>query len=313
MTGHALAAKGVRPRRRGLRARLWRARTSYLFLLPFLVLFLAFVVLPILASFYLSLTNFTAVKAPQFVGLNNYARLLQDARFIKALSNSLCYVFFAVSLNTIFALTLAVLLERTTPLNQILRVVFFLPSVTSSIALNVLWRWAFIGEDYGLMNSVLLRLGRSTITFLADPHWTMPILVIMAVWGGMGYVMVIFLAGLQAIPSEMHEAAAIDGAAEWQRFWRITLPLLRPTFLYVLITSMISAFQVFEAVYIVFRSVESIGGVLDSGLTLVPYLYYQGFQRFKMGYASALAWVLFALIFVLTLINLWVGRAGEAD
>lgn len=309
----ALAAKGVRPRQRGLLESLWRARTSYLFLLPFLVLFMAFVVLPILASFYLSLTNFTAVKPPQFVGLQNYSRLFQDQRFIKALTNSLRYVFSVVSLNTLFALTLAVLLERPTPLNQFLRVIFFLPSVTSSVALNVLWRWVFIGEDYGLVNSILLRLGSSTITFLADPHWTMPILVIMAVWGGMGYAMVIFLAGLQAIPPELHEAAAIDGANERQRFWCITLPLLRPVLLYVLITGMISAFQVFEAVYIVFRSVESIGGVLDSGLTLVPYLYYQGFQRFKMGYASAIAWVLFVLIFALTLINLRVGRAGEAD
>lgn len=309
----ALAAKGVRPRQRGLLESLWRARTSYLFLLPFLVLFMAFVVLPILASFYLSLTNFTAVKPPQFVGLQNYSRLFQDQRFIKALTNSLRYVFSVVSLNTLFALTLAVLLERPTPLNQFLRVIFFLPSVTSSVALNVLWRWVFIGEDYGLVNSILLRLGSSTITFLADPHWTMPILVIMAVWGGMGYAMVIFLAGLQAIPPELHEAAAIDGANERQRFWCITLPLLRPVLLYVLITGMISAFQVFEAVYIVFRSVESIGGVLDSGLTLVPYLYYQGFQRFKMGYASAIAWVLFVLIFALTLINLRVGRASEAD
>ena len=293
-------------------AQLRRSLPLYILLAPFLGLFALFVLWPISNSFYLSFTEYNGIRSPAFVGLQNYMRLAEDARFITALGNTTTYVLLVVTLNTSIGLLLALSLRRQTVVNQICRVLFFLPAVTSAVAMNVLWRWIFSGEDYGLGNTIRGFLGLPPVTFLADTSWTMPILVLMALWGGLGFTMILFLAGLQSIPASLHEAAAIDGASERQRFWYITLPLLRPTLLYVVITGLVTAFQVFEAVYIVFRSVESIGGVLDSGLMLVPYLYDRGFNRFDLGYASAIAWVLFAIIFVLTLANLYVGRERNA-
>ncbi|MEM8531735.1 MAG: sugar ABC transporter permease [Chloroflexota bacterium] len=293
-------------------AQLRRSLPLYILLAPFLGLFALFVLWPISNSFYLSFTDYNGIRSPAFVGLQNYTQLAADSRFITALGNTTTYVLLVVTLNTSVGLLLALSLRRQTVVNQICRVLFFLPAVTSAVAMNVLWRWIFSGEDYGLGNTIRGFLGLPPVTFLANTSWTMPILVLMALWGGLGFTMILFLAGLQSIPASLHEAAAIDGASEQQRFWYITLPLLRPTLLYVIITGLITAFQVFEAVYIVFRSVESIGGVLDSGLMLVPYLYDQGFNRFDLGYASAIAWVLFAIIFVLTLANLYIGRERNA-
>lgn len=245
---------------------------------------------------------------PNFVGLENYKELAKDIRFRRALRNMAVYVPSVVALNVFLGLSLAMVFRGEGVGKQIMRVVFFMPSVTSSIALFALWRWVFTGETYGLANTIRSWIGLEPIAFLSTPEWTMPVLIIMATWGGMGYSMLLCLAGLNAIPTNLYEAAAIDGANEWGSFLHITLPGLRPVLLYVVITGMISAFQTFEAVYIVFRSVESIGGVLDSGLMIVPYLYDRGFNRFKLGYASSIAWVLFFIIFVVTLINLFIGR-----
>ncbi|KAB2862744.1 MAG: sugar ABC transporter permease, partial [Anaerolineae bacterium] len=164
------------------------------------------------------------------------------------------------------------------------------------------------------LNNMLIENGivSQPISFLNDPGWTMPVLVIMAIWGGFGYNMILFLAGLQNINQELYEVAAIDGAGPWASFRRITWPLLRPTTLYVVITSIIGGFQVFDSIYILYANSEGIGGPLDSGLTVVPYLYDKGFRLFQMGYASAIAWVLFIVIFFFTLINLRVGRVNEA-
>lgn len=296
---------------RSLAPRLRRLLPLYLMLSPFLIVFLVFVIWPILNSLYLSFTNFNGIKAAEFIGLANYQRLLSDERFAKALGNTFVYVICVVVLNTLIGLTLAVVFRPQTKLNQLCRVLFFLPSVTSSVAMGVLWRWIFSGEEYGLGNTVRTWLGLAPITWLSETDLTMSILVFLAVWGGMGFTMLLFLAGLQSIPSSLHEAAAIDGATTWQQFRYITLPLLKPTMLYVVITGMISAFQVFDSVYIVYRSVESIGGVLDSGLMLVPYLYDRGFNRFQLGYASSIAWVLFAIIFVITMVNLYITREDE--
>jgi multiple sugar transport system permease protein len=238
----------------------------------------------------------------------------RDARFWTGLSNTMVFAFWTVIGRVALGLMIALILRKQTRKNYILRTIFFLPSVTASIAVTVVWGWIFRGQPYGLINYVLIQLGliAEPISFLNDANWTMPILVIMTIWGGVGYSMILFLAGLQNINPEMYEVAAIDGAGPWQRFSKITFPLLRPTTLYVLVTTIIAAFQVFEIVYILYSGSEGIGGVLDSGLTVVPYLYDQGFRLFNMGYASAIAWILFFIIFVLTLINLRVGRANEA-
>jgi multiple sugar transport system permease protein len=194
---------------------------------------------------------------------------------------------------------------------MVLRVIFFLPAVTSGVAITAVWKWIFAGQSFGLVNSFLRLFGVAPITFLANVDWTMRILIWLALWGGMGFPMILFLAGLKNIPQELYEAAAIDGASVPQRFRRITLPLLRPTFIYVVVIGIIGAFQVFDMVYIVFSTTETIGGALDSALTVVTYLYDQGFNLFELGYAASIAWVLFAVIFVMTMISLSVGRVNE--
>lgn len=292
------------------RSRWRRHGTSYLMLLPFLGLFAGFLVWPLANSLYLSFTKFDGVNAPEFTGLENFRRLLfDDDRFQHALGNTFVYVVASVVLGTLLSLGLALAFNGPSWPHRIMRTIFFLPSVTSSIAIMLLWKWIFNPGDFGLANTVIGWLGGTAVEWLATPGLTIPILVLMSVWGGMGYGMVLYVAGLNTIPEEYYEAARIDGASTWQQFRRITLPLLRPVTTYVVVTGLIGAFQVFEAVYIVFRGTNNIGGVLDSGLMIVPYLYDQGFTHFKLGYASAIAWVLFLIIFAISMINLRLGRA----
>lgn len=185
-----------------------------------------------------------------------------------------------------------------------------MPVVTPVIAYAVIWRWLFAGEKYGLINHWLMKFGVTPIDWVMSPTWILPAIMIVAIWGGVGYNMILLLAGLQTIPNTFYEAAEVDGAGGWHKFWHITLPLLRPTLLFVLIMSVINSFQVFELAYIMTAGTgEGVGGVLDSGLTIVSYLYTKGFQRFEMGYASAIAYILFAVIFLATLFNLKVVRA----
>lgn len=294
-----------------LRSRLRRYGTSYAMLLPFLALFAGFLLWPLANSLYLSFTTFDGINPAAFTGLDNFLELLDDTRFRHALGNTAVYVVASVALGTLLSLGLALAFNGTGWAHRIMRTLFFLPSVTSSIALMLMWKWVLFPSDVGLANTIVSWFGGRAVAWLATPGLTIPILVLMAVWGGMGYGMVLYVAGLGSIPEEYDEAAKIDGASAWQRFRHITLPLLRPVTTYVVVTGLIGAFQVFEAVYIVFRGTNMIGGVLDSGLMIVPYLYDQGFTHFKLGYASAIAWVLFLIIFVLSLANLRLGRATK--
>ncbi|MEW9531154.1 carbohydrate ABC transporter permease [Microbispora sp. NPDC049125] len=289
----------------------WRRHgTSYLMLLPFLGLFAGFLVWPLANSLYLSFTRFDGVNVPEFAGLDNFRRLLtDDDRFRHALGNTFVYVVASVGIGTLLSLGLALAFSESGWAHRIMRTIFFLPSVTSSIAVMLLWKWIFNPGDFGLANTVVGWFGGRPLQWLSTPGLTIPILVLMSVWGGMGYGMVLYVAGLNTIPYEYYEAARIDGASTWQQFRSITLPLLRPVTTYVVITGLITAFQIFEAVYIVFRGTNNVGGILDSGLMIVPYLYDQGFTHFKLGYASAVAWVLFLIIFTISLVNLRVGRA----
>ena len=295
------------------RARLRRTLTSYTMLAPFLVLFVAFLIWPLLNSLYLAFTDFDGVKAPVWTGLHNFHRLAGDERFLHALRNTFIYVVLAVTLGTLFSLGLALAFSSSSWPHRIMRTIFFLPSVTSTIAVMLMWKWIFWPDDYGFANAILAKLGyHHTEQWLADPKWAIPILVLMSVWGGMGYGMVLFVAGLNTIPEEYYEAARIDGASRWQQFRHITLPGLRPVTTYVVVTSTIGAFQIFEATYLVFRTnANTIGGVLDSGLMIVPYLYDQGFTHFQLGYAAAISWVLFLIIFAVSLVNLRAGKATK--
>lgn len=285
---------------------------------PFVVLFLAFSIYPIFASWRLSFMRYNAICDEAMspcgsVQFGNYYRLFfEDDRFHKALLNTSYYVIGAVSLTMLASLGLALALQKDNRANRVLRVIFFLPSVTSSIAVVLVWGWVFRGDGVGLLNGILAAVGLPAVEWLATPALAVPILVIMSVWGGCGYGMVLFLAGINAIPTYYYEAAMIDGATPRQRFRYITLPLLKPVMTYVAITSIIGAFQIFEGVYLLFpTSVGSVGGLQDMALMLVPYLYDQGFIHFRLGYASAIAWVLFAIIFVISLVNLKLSKSFE--
>lgn len=292
--------------------------STYLMLSPFALLFLVFSVYPVLASLRLSFMRYNAICNPEqspcgSVGFGNYTTLiLHDERFHKALANTALYVVGAVILGMIASLSLALSLQEDTRANRVLRVIFFLPSVTSGIAVVLVWGWVFRGDGVGLLNAMLRVFGVTPIEWLATTWMAIPILVFMSIWGGAGFGMILFLAGLNSIPAMYYEAAVIDGAGPRERFRYITLPLLRPVMVYVAITGIIGAFQIFEGVYLLFpTSVGSIGGLRDMALMIVPYLYDAGFNKFRLGYASAIAWVLFGIIFLVSMINLKLTRSLE--
>ena len=279
---------------------------AYLFIAPALTLFVIFIFIPLFASLYLSFTEYNVIHAPHWVGLANYQTLLfHDPRFWKAFRNTVIYVVGVVPTGIAVALLLAAALEELTRGKQLFKVLYFIPTVTSVVAIATVWKWLFAGEKFGLINYGLIQLGLEPVDWLLSPTWVLPAIIIMSVWAGLGYNMVFFSAGISTIPYTLYEAAKVDGANWWQRFWHVTVPMLRPTLVFVVVMGVIGSFQVFDQVYIMTSGTgEGIGGVLDSGLTLVAYLYDQGFVQFRMGYASAIAYLIFGCVFGLTLINL---------
>ncbi|MEW6170506.1 MAG: sugar ABC transporter permease [Candidatus Omnitrophota bacterium] len=284
---------------------------AYLFIAPAAILFLVFVLVPVIASLFFSFTEYNVLSAPKWIGLGNYKNLIfHDPRFWKAVRNTIFYVVGVVPPGIILSLLLAVAINQQIKFKNFFKTMFFIPTITSVVAISVIWKWLFAGEKYGLINHYLIKLGMQPVDWLMNPNWTLPAIMIMSIWAGLGYNIILFLAGLKTIPLTFYEAADIDGASPWKKFWHITLPLLRPTMVYAIIILTIASFQVFEQVYIMTAGSEGgIGGVLDSGLTIVAYLYDMGFQKFMMGYASAVAYLLFAAIFVITLINMKVVKS----
>lgn len=281
-----------------------RQKVSYLFIALPALLFFVFQLAPVFISFFWSFTRYDVVHPPQFVGLANYKNILfDDPLFWKAILNTVLYVIGVVPIGVCFSLILAVAIDQKIKFKNFFKSIFFLPTVTAIVAVSVIWKWLYAGEKYGLFNYWIMKLGGQPIDWLASPTWTLLSIMIMSIWAGVGYNMILFLAGLQTIPHVMYEAAEIDGAGFWKKFFHITLPLLRPTIVFVSMMSFIFSFQVFEQVYIMTGGQGGIGGVLNSGLTIVAYLYDKGFQKFQMGYASALAYIIFLCIFALTLIN----------
>lgn len=287
------------------------ALDAYLFLLPNLLWLLAFTTFPIVASFLLSFTSWDLIGKRQWVGLANYGKLLfQDDEFRTVLGNTVYYTVVSVPLGMVVSLVLALLLNRGLRGLWFYRAAFFAPVVTSAVAVALAFRLLY-QPDFGLvnvtlralsiltpLNAVFASLHKDPLVWLGSKDWAMLAVILMSVWKGMGYTMVIFLAGLQGIPQHLYEAAAIDGANAWQQFRRVTFPLLSPTTFFVLIISVIGSFQVFDQAFIMTQ-----GGPGDATTTLVYYIYNNAFQFFKMGYAAAVAWVLFAIIFVFTLLQ----------
>jgi len=292
-------------RKRSFFSKLNEQKWSLLFVAPAILLFVIFVLGPLVASFYWSFTDYNAIHAPKWVGLDNYRNIFfHDSRFWKSIRNTIFYTVGVIPTGVALSLMLAIAVDQQIRFKNFFRIIYFIPSVTSIIALSVIWKWMFAGEKYGLINYFLMQIGLKPVDWLMSPVWTLPAIMIMSIWAGIGYNMILFLAGLQTIPTTVYEAADIDGANMWEKFWRITLPLLKPTMVFVVIMGLITSFQVFESIYIMTEAEFGIGGVLDSALTVVAYLYDMGFRKFQMGYASALGYIVFAVVFTITIINI---------
>lgn len=301
--GVAREPRGTAPRRsRASRAGRSNA-AGWLFSLPWAVLFVVFLAGPILASLALSFTDFGLrdLRNPigtNLIGLDNFARLLQDPKFLRASVNTLYFVVVGVPLTLVCGLGAALLLNSTViRFRTVFRTAFYLPVVTSIVAIAVIWRY-LLHPDLGLVNTVLGAVGIDGPNWLAHPTLAMPAVIVMAVWRNVGFVMVIFLAGLQGIPTEVSEAARVDGASRWRELRHVTIPLLRPTMLFASVITGIGYLQLFEEPFVMTG-----GGPLDRTLSVTMYVYEQGFNFLNLGYASAVAYALFVAIVVLTVVN----------
>ena len=272
--------------------------SGYFFLLPSLLAFATFIVFPVGASFYLAFTRYDILTPPRFIGTRNFEFMFTgDPLFWKVLGNTLYYSLIQVPLNIVCALGLALALNAKLRGVVIYRTLYFIPVVSSIIAVAIVWRWVY-DADWGIANWLISYLGIPKQNWLYDPYLAMPSVILMNVWKNMGYNMVLFLAGLQGIPEVYYEAAKIDGARNWHLFRRITLPLLSPVMFFVVVISVINSFQVFGAIYIMTK-----GGPLDATNVLVYHLYFKAFNELQMGYAAALAWVLFSFLLLITLVQ----------
>lgn len=281
---------------------------GYLFAAPWLIGFLLFTAGPMLASFYLSFTRYDVTSEMTWIGLRNYLKLPGDSLILKSLYNTAYYSFLAVPLGIILALFFALLLNQELPGMRVMRTIYYLPSVTSGVAVSLLWLWV-LDPQFGIVNTLLRAVGLPGPPWLQSPAWAKPALILMSTWS-VGTTTLIFLAGLQGVPRHLYDAASVDGANFWQRFRYVTVPMLTPTIFFNLVMGIIGSFQVFTQAYVMTQ-----GGPNNSTLFYMIYLYNQAFTYVRMGYASAMAWLLFAIILALTLLvlrssPLWVYYEG---
>jgi ABC-type sugar transport system permease subunit len=285
-----------------------RSAPGYLFLLPSVAILLVFVAYPIAQSFWMSLHdwNFFSSSHP-YVGLANYRTMLADPRFWNALRNTAIYTAIVVPAQVGAGLALAVALYRNTLINKFFRAVYFFPVISALATMGIVWKF-LLDPQIGIINHLMVVAGLPDVDFLQSTTWALPAVIVVGVWKSAGFSMVIFLAALQDIPQALIEAATIDGAGNWQRFRRVTLPLLRPSMLFAAVIATITSMQLFDQVYVMTG-----GGPLFHTDTLVTYLYQVGFQDFRSGYAAAISWVLFLLILLLSMLQLRLFRFKEAD
>ena len=282
-------------RRRGPRA--GEGWWALLFLAPTLIGLTLLSAGPILASFGISLTKWDLLTPPQFVGLDNFVSLVNDSRFLVSLRNTAFYTLLSVPIGMALALGLALALNQSLRGIALIRTAYFLPVVTSATAVGLVWAWIY-SPNNGLLNQFIGIIGLPPQKWISDPFWAMPSIIAMSIWQGLGINVIIFLAGLQAIPQEYYDAAAVDGAARWSRFRSVTLPLLTPSLFFTGILSLIGSFQIFDQVYILARP----GKPTEATITLVYFIYESGFKFFRMGEAAAASWILFLIVAVLTVI-----------
>lgn len=273
--------------------------SALLFLSPTLVIFSTFILFPVFFSFYLSFQKWNMFSGDaSFVGFDNYLRMFQSAEFWQVLKNTAIYSIGTIPINMALSLWVAYLLNKKIAGKKFLRTAFFAPVIISPVAAALIWRWMY-DPNFGLVNFFVETLGFNPVNWLNEPTAAMFALIIMSVWKTFGINMVLFSAGLQGIPDSYYEAAELDGAGKWAKFWNITIPMLAPTTFFIMIMSMISSFQVFDIVYVL-----TSGGPLGSTKVLVFYVYEYAFKFFEMGYASAISYFLFALLFLLTMFQI---------
>jgi multiple sugar transport system permease protein len=288
---------------------------AYFFISPWIIGFIAFTGGPMLASLYYSFAEYNIIDAPQWLGLANYGELFSDPLFWKSLQVTVYYASLALPLGLLVGFFLAVLLNQKIPGVNLWRTLYYLPSVIAGVAVALMWMRIF-NPRIGLLNPLLEKLfGIKGPGWLQDPDWAMPALVIMSLWS-VGGSMIIYLAGLQGVPTTLYDAAKVDGANLWQRFRHVTLPMVTPVIFYNLVMGMIGAFQYFTQVYVIGSANANVGGPARATLFYNLYLYQNAFRYFDMGYASAMAWVLLLIVLVLTALvfrssQVWVYYEGE--
>ena len=287
------------------------SRTGWTFALPALLLIGIFFAIPVLGAFALSFTDFDIYSigepgSTRFVGLRNYIDLFQAPLFLTALKNTFYFVIVGGPLNAAVSLAAALLVNaKAVRFKPFFRSALFAPWVTTLVAVALVWRYIY-HPQYGILNALLGALGVAPIDWLGSTTWSMPSIILLSVWKNFGYNMLIFLAGLQSIPEELYEAARLDGANSWQQFRHVTLPMLGPTFVFVGIVTMIASFQIFSEPYVMTQ-----GGPLKSTLTLVLYMYEEGFRWWRLGLAAAIAVILFLLTLAGTMIQFWLRKSQE--
>jgi multiple sugar transport system permease protein len=308
----ARKAKPARPRRRrGLKVTARRARrewSAYVFLAPGMIIFSTFTVAALIFAFFLTFHEWNAISPYKpYVGLDNYKEMIHDKDYRHSIVNTVYYTGGSVPLGMLVGLCLALLLNLPIRFRGLFRTLYYLPVVTPLVAASILWKWLYNG-DFGLFNYYLLKLHLvdHPLLWLSSQTLAMPSVILMTVWMSAGFSMVVYLAGLQAIPDELYEAAKIDGAGPFARLRHITIPLLRPTTLFLLVMGIIGSFQVFTQIFIMTN-----GGPVDKTTTMVFFIYQAAFKFYEFGYASTLAFGLFALLFVVTLVQLRLYRRAD--
>ena len=292
------------PKKRTFRSH--EAAIGFLFILPSLIGFIIFYAIPAARGIFISLSDWDLLTPAEFVGLANYSKLLKDPTFWNSLKVTFYYVLLNIPVQTILALVIAVMMSRLTK-SIIIRAIIILPWLMPSVVVGLLWLW-LMDPTIGIINEALRALGLGTVPFLNLPKTAMPSIALINIWQYVGYTALLIFAGLQAIPGSVYEAAQIDGASEGQMFWKVTIPLLRPVLVFVLVTSVIGSFQIFDTVAITTK-----GGPINATKVLNFYIYEQAFTRFNMGYATAISMVLFLILIFVSMIQMRLMRAGESD
>lgn len=305
----ALQRQAATTRQSSLRPKAREALIGWLFAAPWIIGFLLFTAGPMIFSLYASFTEYSLTRPPRWVGTANFQALFADRFFYTSLYNTFWMVLIKIPVVVVVSIAIALLLNMDVPGGKFFRTVFYLPNVLAGVAAVFLWKWILMPS--GILNRALAVFGITGPGWFVDPAWTKPALVVMGMWWIGGNIL-IYLAGLKGIPQSLYEAAAIDGATGWTKTWHITLPMLSPTIFFQVVTGIIGTFQIFTTAFILSGTESTTGGPGNSMLFYVLYLYNRAFGRigtgFQMGLASAMAWILFVIILLVTLVQLWLSK-----